>query len=287
MNARLLFVHALSPLHAGAGQGIGVIDQPTIREKATNLPYLPGSSLKGALRDACPTHNRTRIFGPDPANASDHAGAAQFSDQRLLLLPVRSLAGTFAWVTSPLILTRFARDVIDTGTDRAKLPAIPRSQDPAACFVGTFNTAITLPAREGRQVVLEDLDLQATTDDIISMWSEWLGTRLFPGDAEWQAMLGERLCVVHDDVLTFLLTTATEVIARVRLMSETKTVAQGGLWYEEALPAETILSGLLLAMPVAAAVDEVFAIIEDLTRSTIQLGGGATVGRGLCRVQLV
>jgi CRISPR/Cas system CMR subunit Cmr4 (Cas7 group RAMP superfamily) len=42
--------------------------------------------------------------------------ATQFADARLLLLPVRSLAGTFAWVTSPYVLRRFARDVDATTT---------------------------------------------------------------------------------------------------------------------------------------------------------------------------
>ena len=36
MDAKLLFVHALSPLHAGTGQGVGVVDLPIAREKATN-----------------------------------------------------------------------------------------------------------------------------------------------------------------------------------------------------------------------------------------------------------
>ena len=44
-HVALLFLHALSPLHAGTGQGIGAIDLPIAREKATGIPYLPGSSL--------------------------------------------------------------------------------------------------------------------------------------------------------------------------------------------------------------------------------------------------
>src|SRR6266571_8926778 len=117
MTAQLTFVHALSPLHAGIGQGAGVIDLPMAREKATGLPFLPGSSLKGALRALCVDQAmRTKLFGPDTAGSdpnSDYASAIQFSDQRLLLLPIRSLAGTFAWVTSPYVLRRLVRDLRD------------------------------------------------------------------------------------------------------------------------------------------------------------------------------
>ena len=52
MAQRLLFIHALTPLHPGSGQGVGAIDLPIHRERATNLPVLPGSSIKGCLRDA-------------------------------------------------------------------------------------------------------------------------------------------------------------------------------------------------------------------------------------------
>src|SRR5260370_29440413 len=117
MNAQLTFVHALSPLHAGTGQGVGVIDLPIAREKATGLPFLPGSSLKGPLRASLADKDlRNAIFGPETTEINpedNYASSVQFSDQRLLLLPVRSLAGTFAWVTSLFVLRRLLRDIED------------------------------------------------------------------------------------------------------------------------------------------------------------------------------
>src|SRR5712692_8408987 len=130
-NARLTFVHALSPLHAGTGQGAGIIDLPIAREKATGLPFLPGSSLKGPLRARCKPEYARQVFGPEAADMqteNNHASSAQFSDQRLLLLPIRSLAGTFAWVTSPYVLRRLARDIEDAQIDLPDKP-IPVIQD--------------------------------------------------------------------------------------------------------------------------------------------------------------
>jgi len=83
-----------------------------------------------------------------------------------------------------------------------------------------------------------------------------------------------------------LLQTATEVVARIKLRDDAKTVETGGLWYEESLPAETILSGLVVAAPVRAEANEVFETINSLIRQPLQLGGSATVGRGLCRLLL-
>lgn len=284
MNARLIFVHALSPLHPGVGQGLGVIDLPVAREKATGLPFLPGSSLKGTLRDACAEDKTAQVlvFGPDTTSADAHAGAVQFSDQRLLLLPIRSLAGTFAWVTAPYILRRFAREARETAV--SNLPtSIPQPAAPAQCCVAESGCAITV----GQQVCLEDLDLSSIPDRAATLWAEWLAGQLFSGDRDWQQMLNARFCVVHDDVLSFLLETATEVIARVKLLEDAKTVQTGGLWYEEALPTETVLAGLVVATPVkGASVADVFRTLKKLAPRTIQLGGKATVGRGLCRISM-
>jgi CRISPR-associated protein Cmr4 len=44
-------IHALSPLHAGTGHSAGVIDLPIARMAATDIPFAPGSGIKGVLRD--------------------------------------------------------------------------------------------------------------------------------------------------------------------------------------------------------------------------------------------
>lgn len=355
MNAVLTFVHALSPLHAGTGQGVGVIDMPVAREAATGLPFLPGSSLKGSLRDQCIDADMCRkLFGPHPDtdNASDHAGSTQITDQRLLLLPVRSLAGVFAWVTSPYILRRFVRDAKDAGY--TGLPGIPSPATPYAVDAGAGgdaaapqpassvqsaaqssseqatqqppvqdtgqaeagraaqeeggtpaphpyalvaeDSAITLPIDNKMVVVLEDLDLSSQVDNDALNWADWLGKHIFSDDPDWQKVLKQRFCIVHEDVLSFLLQTALEVTARIRLKESTKTAAKGGLWYEEALPAETVLAGLAVATPVKwrsakgdqqiATTSEILRDLRGLAPRTLQLGGKATVGRGLCRVRI-
>jgi CRISPR-associated protein Cmr4 len=289
MQAKMLFIHALSPLHAGTGQGVDVIDLPIAREKATGIPYLPGSSIKGVLRDAYSGDKKADIFGPETANASEHAGSAQFSDGRLLLLPVRSLAGTFAWITSPLLLQRFVRDARNAQDLRP--PAVPPSPaSAAACVVADQGCALLLPHQGQRRVVLEDLLLEPDANADVSAWAGWLGAHLFANDGYWRDALRARLCIVHDDVLSFLLQTATEVTARIQLDPAVKTVRRGALWYEEALPAETVLSGLVVANTVEKAnidTGAVFSTIKDLTNSTLQIGGNATVGRGLCRLTLL
>jgi CRISPR-associated protein Cmr4 len=283
-NARLTFIHALSPLHAGTGQGAGVIDLPIAREKATGLPFLPGSSLKGTLRARCSPQEVRQVFGPEMTDLqtdNNYASSVQFSDQRLLLLPVRSLAGTFAWVTSPYVLYRLVRDIQDAQIT-PPVASVPAIEDEATCVVASSASKIKIDT----SVYLEDLEL-TKVQIRAEAWATWIADRVFPNDTAWQKMLREKFCIVHDDVFDFLLTTSTEITARIKLKEDAKTVQDGGLWYEEALPTETILSGIVLVSPTRASgttIEHVYEILQTLTDKTLQFGGKATVGRGLCRV---
>lgn len=277
MNSDVYFIHAITPLHAGVGQGVGVIDLPIARERATNMPYLPGSSLKGALRALSGESERTKpLFGPDTSHASDHAGSVQLSDARLLLFPVRSLRGVFAYATSPFLLNRFLRDARD-----AQVKGLDISTDGPATDERCLVVAKS-PLLHGDRVWLEDLGLRADAK-LIGQSFATLGQRIGIAD------LDKRICILSDDAMSFLVDTATEVVARIRLDQDKLTVARGGLWYEEALPAETVLTGIAHTrgngqFDAKKALEEFRGLVKQ--HSSMQLGGKATVGRGVCRVSL-
>lgn len=67
-QSRILYLFTRTPLHVGAGASVGAIDQPIIRERHTGFPILPGTSLKGVLRDTAtrdelPKSEVDSIFG--------------------------------------------------------------------------------------------------------------------------------------------------------------------------------------------------------------------------------
>jgi CRISPR-associated protein Cmr4 len=89
MLATPFLLHAVSPLHSGTGHAADVIDLPTARMKATGIPFVPGSSIKGVLRDACNTDaadtgKLLAVFGPEKEHADHHAGSLVAGDARLL-----------------------------------------------------------------------------------------------------------------------------------------------------------------------------------------------------------
>lgn len=274
MNTRPFLLHALSPLHAGTGHTPDIIDLPTARMKATGIPFLPGSSIKGVLRDARRATDREKteaVFGPSDDPAA-HAGALVVGDARLLALPVRSFRGTFAWVTSPLLLTLAKRDLEE-----------PSLTVPTINGRGVRLAQGTICVHNDR-LYLEDLDLAAAVAAEATAWAQRLAPLAFPGDD----IFTKRFAIIDDDTMAFLWETATQVDARVRLDERTRTVAKGALWLEESLPPETLLIGLLAAdrsrrRDIKMTPDEVlgFALSGEEVH---QLGGKATTGRGRCRI---
>jgi CRISPR-associated protein Cmr4 len=278
-------IHALSPLHVGVGQDAGAVDLPIARYKGTNIPYIPGSSIKGVLRDAFTDDPDQRlIFGPEREQASDHAGALIAADARLLALPVRSLRGAFAYVTSPLLLRLAKRDLTLAGL--LNTPEIPTLSIRAARYAKGSNVLI-----DGN-IYLEDLRLSASQDAHAEEWAKYLAERL--GFGEPQELIN-RFIVVDDDTMSFLYDSATQIDTRIRLDPDTRTVASGALWTEESLPAESILISLFSTTPSRnyaktphdkrlSAEDIRDKITSKLKGTPLQFGGKATVGRGLCQL---
>ena len=283
------WIHTVTPLHVGAGRGLGYVDLPIVREKVTNWPYVPGSSVKGVIADhygasSEETRNKEEnkmmkaAFGTAGSGGAEdeggNAGALVFTDARLLCLPVRSFYGTFAWISSPFCLERFKRDMGQEGP-------IPKPKKDGATVTKT--SALT---GGGPNIYLEDLDLPAAPDAGTDALAGEIAAKVFSGDSDWQATFKERFAVVDDDVFTFLCEAGTEINPHIRIDEKTGVVAQGALWYEEALPVETILTGQVWC-------DRVFAV-KDVSREDLferychgtlplQVGGKASTGKGQVR----
>lgn len=280
-TGRMLFLHALSPVHPGTGQAGAIVDLPIAREKATGWPIFPASGLKGVLRDNMSDGSNDawirRAFGPPPEDASDHAGGLHFTDQRVLAFPVRSFFGTFAFVTSPLVLRRFLRDYQAVGAAPPFPGRLPT--------VGELEALVPSDHVLGPQgkVYLEDLDLEAKPSEEAALIADGLAGVLFQrGEHE---VFRKRFALVSDTVFDFLCETATEVTARVRLKDDTKTVETGGLWYEEAVPAEAIFYGAVVVAPhLRAQASDLLQPFDEADGRLVQIGGQASVGRGLCRL---
>jgi len=301
-QAALLGFYAETPLHPGTGQAIGAVDLPVQRERHTGYPLIPGSSVKGVLRAAAEQQygpNDARIsvlFGPPNEHASEHAGALGLTDARILLFPVRSLAGAFAWITCPLVLERFHRDaaLAGLGGQWPAAEAVHLMPPQGQALVGQESSLL---AAATSQVVLEEFTFDAKRHQEVDKIAQLIAHSVFPFLAEysaWRERVPRHLAVLHDDDFGDFVRFSTEVVARIALNDITKTTSGdgGNLWYEEQLPSETVMYSLLLVSPPRRKVNglqsvaDVLGELQRLGLKRVQIGGDETVGRGIVAVRL-
>lgn len=326
----LYMIHAITPLRVGADQGIGAIDLPTLREAHTSWPIVPGSSVKGVLREQAELHLGGResaevraIFGPPTELAGDYRGGMVFGDAYPLLLPVRSLAGTFAWVTCAQVLRRLARDAAEAGL-QLELPAAVNEAEvriPSNSSGTKSELVVVDRSAQSRHVLFEDLYLEADDDPKLTALGKMIAPWVWPLTTDGQkaepraeSFLLSRLALVPDDVFGYLCRHRLEIRARVSIDDTTGTVKHGP-WTEELIPAETVLCGIVQARGTAVRTrkqgkhaegrngeEEDFETTDDPQSPNavlgylrkllekprmLRLGGHGSVGLGRARVTLV
>lgn len=281
MTAKVVLLRTLESLHVGTGQGAGFIDLEIMREKATGWPVVPGSSVKGVLKDlyrgdyADDAPEMKGLFG-FTGDEGTTAGSLVFSDLQCVVFPVRSYYGTFAYVTCPLAIQRLNQHrKLAGGQDDIPVPTLPNHESAKIRQQGSV-------VGHGRDlaVFLEDIRLPATCEDNTA-----LAAALAQIGDRSQEDLEKRLVVVSDTLFTSLVKTCTEVVTHVTLQQDTKTALKGGLRVEESVPAEAFFAGLLRIERVGN--PELAQMWAEERDEVLQFGGKASTGNGLCRFKVV
>jgi len=286
---RMLFIYVETPLHAGTGRGLGAVDLPIQRERTTGYPMVQASSLKGRLRAEAkgklPDPEHLAIFGPETGNASDYAGALSVGDARILLFPVRSLAGVFAWTTSADVLARFCREAEMAGLR----PGWTLPPEPAKDTTWVNGNSL----KAGDSVVLEEFSFAAdqARAGLVQSIGTWLATNALPPGGEygyWREALPHKLCILPEDAFRDFVRYGTEVQTHIALNPDTKTVdkEKGALWTVESLPVDSLLYAPLMATRSRtdkASLDgaTILQKIGGLALRRTQLGGDETTGQGI------
>lgn len=287
-NARLYFLVCRTPLHIGCGDALGAIDKPTKRHVVTTHPQVPGSALKGCLRDPAmgswtlagqklDIDQKRALFGSENAT-----GMLSPQDGALLLMPVACWAGGWAWVTSPAVLHRLRRAALATAladAPPATVPALPALQ---TALTPENSLLLTSYGADLRAVVLAEEHLDQQVDATVGEWAAWLRRTAMAGEpADWCTEFERRLAVVHDEVFDWLATVGTDVRARNRIEDDGVAAAHH-LWREECVPEDAVFYGVLCAQPVPAhgGVLSERQALEAPTACELQLGGKGSVGYG-------
>ena len=298
MKNLLFALRTLSPLHCGTGQGVNDIDLPTARHAVSGHPIVPGSSLKGVLKDEF-IHGRYKTDQPDEIESlfggsgsnDPFASSISLGDALLLALPVRSFFGTFGYLASPYTL-QMLKNQFDRMGIAEQCPEIPHLglDDPENDNFKVITTSDSVLKMDGNQVLLEELNLLIANDKtpIAEQWADLIAP-LFFNDEEGQAIFKKRFAIIDDNALDFLCETALPVDARISIDEKTGTVKAGALWYEETVSPETLFTGVVsvdrsFKPGIEAASEKLSDILTGVGRIQCQVGGKYTTGKGFVAI---
>ena len=280
-------------MHMGSGTALGVIDNPIQRECHTEHPLLAGSGVKGALRDAAGEVDGINkrdievIFGPED-KPEKHAGAVSFGDGQIVAFPVRSLRGGYVYATCPIALQRLSRMAGICGEQDALWNITDPGEGKAVVVNGDL--------KSDEKLVLENYEFIPTEGgDELRKAASWLAKNALPqneGHEYFRKKIETDLVLLSNEQFGYFVRNSTSVEPHVRIDDKTGTADDGGLFFTECVPPESVFVSLLMASvsrdggSMSAA--EVVAKLKDaFDGKVVQLGGDATTGRGLVAVRVV
>lgn len=269
---RVGYLYSLSPIHCGGEGDLGNILE-IVREVHTNFPYIPGSSLRGSLRnevEILDSNAANTLFGKE-LDSQGQMGVHQvwFGDARLLWIPMRtmSLQGVgdiFTWVSCHSLIRAHA---IATGQANS---FVVFPNHPIGTRTGTYwvaDSQITVSSLSDEQKKL--LSLAGNFPDSLknSVQPVWEKNCIILPDEDFEVLMEHSLW--------------TQI--RNKIQEDT---AQAGsaevFWTDVCIPRDTIMYfnwgySLLKETPVT---QEQHKLLMAVLQGLIQVGGQANVGRG-------
>lgn len=275
MERQVYLLYAETQVHAGSGYEIGVIDLPIQRERTTGFPIIQG--IKGALRAffrSSKSNEELDIFGSEvsPVGKETTPSKVAFSEAKILFFPVRNPDKLFVWVTCPLALSRFLNVA---GENEALEEFVNLQLEDQEAF--TFESVDEVWLEEVCLKVKKDVSMKSL-HRVISKVSKCAPIQSL------QEKMEKDLVLVSDEMFSDIVETMTEIIPRIRINRETKTVEERALWYEEYLPQDTVM--YFVARLTAYGCDSLLKTLKQkIDGQLINFGGKETVGKGMMWVK--
>lgn len=284
MKKMMISFFTRTPLHVGCGSSVGAIDLPVLRERATDLPVIPGSTLKGVLADLFleekkDENGKTKLIrssegidllgNDDTKNAT--RGKLMVGEARLVAFPVRSAKGGFVWATSPLLLGRLGISCVDIG----EMDGFGSEK------VAFKNEAKNESEAKNDAFIFEEYKINQVGDvpaEVIEALAKMCDIPL------WKTSLKDRLVILSDTMLTYFAKNACEIAHHNKIDDETGTVKDGALFSQENVPSEALFVGEILARE-ETDIQKLHEKIKD-DGYLLQIGANATTGLGWCQVTM-
>jgi CRISPR-associated protein Cmr4 len=310
MRKEHYLLKVLTPLHIGAGQGLGHVDLPIVREAHTNFPYIPGTSLKGALRNfeinrvvrerergEKPSQLEAKLTDKDKFDPKDRdilrlakifgtAGEVAEGNKKLAEEGIEVGMGKVLFSDAFIVLfpVKSAKGIFSLttcpyvinrffellGIDQ-RVEDVPEGKVKVLNINGHKNLIEDKKDNNKHKLLLEEFVFEAEESEELKKFVELVGA--FVGEENKRRIV----CVNDTDFMDFV-SNYTEVRTHIKINLDTGTVKEGALWTEEYVPAESVFAFNLVFLE---NID--FSLCS--TFHVFHLGGDITTGKGFVKVQ--
>lgn len=288
LEPKKVYARALDPIHIGAGgYRLGRVDNTIVRDPATNVPKIPGTSIAGVVRafytvylmendnecksesneeekKRCAEEKAKVVFGDETKK-----GLLRFYDGQIIFFPVSSIQGT-VWITTKELIDYWFGEIKDKNGEKIKIPdeisddayPIKGIDTDKLLNLGWLLLEVKKP-EDGKEIALpQEMD-------------KWV----------------KRIVVVSDKLFSHIVNDNLEVRTSVRIDPDTGAAAEGALFTYEAIPRGTVL-GFEIGVDNALAkqrdigLEVVDKIIEAVSPYLRNLGIGGMGTRGFGRLEI-
>ena len=289
-NSKIMSLYAISPVHAGAGSSMGVVDLPVQRERHTSWPHIQASGVKGSMRHHFEKF-KSVLGQPEKENQLDQItekifgsknygddgtlpGAVSVSDAKLLAFPMRSSKSPFVCITCPAVLKRLENDLILTGkSEEMTIPSF--AEDDAIIISGNI--------KPGEKILLEDYEVKIIAGENLEI----------SATAKKMLEKAETLLLVSNSMFNYAVGNCMEIRTQIKILDETGTTDPGSLRYEELLPSDSLMYVILFYgasrnTENAIQAEQLISYMKDeVIKSHIQIGGDETLRCGLFQIEWI
>ncbi|OCL26491.1 type III-B CRISPR module RAMP protein Cmr4 [Orenia metallireducens] len=298
-HKKVEYIKAISPVHAGTGQDLGIVDMPIQRETHTGFPKIEGSSLKGAIKFHI--YNKIRDYSKEAeediknsrkfnefyemlgyedddknSNNNDEKGASRlaFTDAKLLFFPVKAVDRLFYYVTCPYILKRWHEEVGNGGSFN---------------YRGKLGEGEYIAFNNNKdKIILEEYIFEKHSNSNLNF------ADVITEEGLKEILNENNTIIVSDEDFKDLVTMYTEMITRNKIDPETGVAENTGLFTEEYLPSESIMYYMVLGSPKFKEDnpeknikknngEEAIEYYQSNIANVFQVGGNKTIGKGLVK----
>lgn len=264
---------SLDPVHIGAGgYRLGRVDNTIVRDPATDIPKIPGTSLTGVIREYSTIYLKETERSDEKSvdeeidnlfGNPDRQGALRFYDAQIVLFPVSSIKGTI-WITTKNLLSDWLSG------NKELIKKIGDLTDGEVLLLKGINA--------------ENINLGWLLFDVVNRKK---GIN-FDNEINLHYELKDkikRVAVVSDSVFSQLINNNLEVRTSVRIDNQTGTAEQGGLFTYEAIPRGTVFGfEMIIDKRRQDEIDNWDEVLDGALNYTKLLGIGGMGTRGFGRV---